>query len=285
MDIQYKTLGQIHTVDLFPKLDALLVSFLKDLSPKDWKKQTIAPLWTIKDVAAHILDGTIRNLSMGRDRFFGEKPDEIKDYQDLIQYLNRLNSDWIQAMKRMSPTLMIEFLESTSKQYSDYLKTLHPNDPALFSVAWAGEEASQNWFHIAREYTERWHHQQQIRLAMGEYKTLLAPELYHPHLDTSLRALPHYYKGVSAEEGTHVRVEIAVEKEIIGIWDLIYHAGQWILAEEVFQKPHCRVQLAGEIAWRIFSKGISAEEAKKHAQLEGEAKLGEKIFELIAVIG
>jgi hypothetical protein len=36
-----------------------------------------------------------------------------------------------------------------------------------FSVARAGEEASLNWFNIAREYSERSLHQQQIREAVG----------------------------------------------------------------------------------------------------------------------
>ncbi|MEJ7682555.1 MAG: hypothetical protein WKG06_32810 [Segetibacter sp.] len=28
---------------------------------------------------------------------------------------------------------------------------------------WAGEKKSKNWFHIAREYTEKWHHQMSSR--------------------------------------------------------------------------------------------------------------------------
>ena len=36
-----------------------------------------------------------------------------------------------------------------------------------FGVAWAGEERSPAWFDVARELTERWHHQAHIRLATG----------------------------------------------------------------------------------------------------------------------
>ena len=42
-----------------------------------------------------------------------------------------------------------------------------PDAPAVFSVAWAGEDKSAHWFDVAREYTEKWHHQQQIRDAVG----------------------------------------------------------------------------------------------------------------------
>jgi hypothetical protein len=34
-------------------------------------------------------------------------------------------------------------------------------------VSWAGPEAAPVWFGVAREYTERRHHQQQIRDATG----------------------------------------------------------------------------------------------------------------------
>jgi hypothetical protein len=35
-------------------------------------------------------------------------------------------------------------------------------------VAWAGEAESKNWFHVARDYSEKWHHQQQIREAVSQ---------------------------------------------------------------------------------------------------------------------
>jgi hypothetical protein len=59
-------------------------------------------------------------------------------------------------------------LEYSDKQFFDFLKTLNPNDKAIFSVAWAGESESENWFDVAREYTEKWHHQMQIRLALNK---------------------------------------------------------------------------------------------------------------------
>jgi hypothetical protein len=61
----------------------------------------------------------------------------------------------------------------------------------VFSVAWAGEAESKNWFHVARDYSEKWHHQQQIREAVGQTAELLTPALYRPLLDTLLRDLPH----------------------------------------------------------------------------------------------
>ena len=67
----------ISIVDLIPKLDQLLIYLLEGLSVDDWDKQTIAGRWTVKDVAAHLLDGNLRTLSMLRDNVFSEQPENI----------------------------------------------------------------------------------------------------------------------------------------------------------------------------------------------------------------
>ena len=63
----------------------------------------------------------------------------------------------------------------------------------MFPVSWAGEQESANWFDIAREFTERWHHQQQIRLAV-EKPGIMTREFYYPVLDCFMRALPYSYR-------------------------------------------------------------------------------------------
>lgn len=272
----------IPTVHLFPKLDQLLLEFLRSLSPADWEKQTIVPLWTIKDIAAHLLDGNLRTLSMSRDEYFGEKPDPIESYGDLVAYLNCLNADWVKAFKRVSPTVLIELLELTGSQYNTYLSTLNPYTPALFSVAWAGEENSQNWFHIAREYTEKWHHQQQMRLAMGQEETLYAPDLYFPHLDTSMRALPHHYRNVVAEPGTVIAF---VVKGIPNAqWYLQRGENAWVLSKTLDQTPIASVSIDGAIAWRMFTKGIAKAVAANLVEIEGEQKLGAVVLDMLSVM-
>jgi hypothetical protein len=62
---------------------------------------------------------------------------------------------------------------------SRYLASLDPTAPASLAVRRAGETRSANWFDIARESTERWHHQQQIPLAVGK-PALLTPRFYAP---------------------------------------------------------------------------------------------------------
>jgi len=277
-----KPVEPIFTSHLFPLLDEKLLEILRSLSPQDWERQTIAPLWKVKDVAAHLLDGNMRALSMLRDNYFGEKPENIDTYPDLVGYLNRLNADWVNAMQRVSPKVLIELLEITGKEYSMLMNTLNPFEKALFSVAWAGESESENWFHIAREYTEKYHHQQQIRLAVGKEEVLLKKELYFPFLDTSLRALPHHYREVNAEVGDVIQVTISGESG--GDWYLYRNEEKWILVTECELVPICHIRIPPEIAWRLFTKGISREEAEPLINIDGEKSYGSRIIDMLAVM-
>lgn len=274
--------GPIFTVDLFPALDQKLFSLLKSLSESAWKRQTPAPLWTVKDVATHLLDGNIRALSMLRDGYFGEQTGDLSEYQDLVNFLNQLNGSWVAAMKRVSPTVLIELLEITGRQYCDFLKTIDLFEKSTFSVAWAGEETSYNWFHIAREYTEKWHHQQQIRAAVGGEEELYERKFYLPYLDTSMRALPYHYRGIAGQQDQVIR--FFVNGEGGGDWFLYFGSGAWFLIDRYPLEPVSEVEIREEIAWRIFTKGIKKEQAAELVRISGNRQLGEHILQMLAVM-
>ncbi len=273
----------IPTINLFPELDDLLIDLLRSLSLSDWEKTTIVPSWTIKDIAVHLLDGNIRTLSILRDQYMGDKPDNINSYQDLVAYLDKLNADWVKAMKRVSPAILIELLASTGQQYYEYLSRLEAFEKATFSVAWAGEQESYNWFHIAREFTEKWHHQQQIRLALGQEQALYTQHLYYPYLATSMQALPFHYRNVQANEGE--LIVFTVTGKGGGNWLLSYNDTAWKLVENSYLQESCKVIIPEDIAWRIFTKGIKKEEALQKATITGNIHLGDKIFEMLAIMG
>ncbi|MGF1556860.1 maleylpyruvate isomerase N-terminal domain-containing protein [Paucihalobacter sp.] len=279
--ITMKKPEQIDAVALLPELDKILFELLEGLSLNDWDKQTIAPKWKVKDVAVHLLDGNLRTLSMLRDKYYSEKPDAITSYSDLIDFLNRLNADWIKATKRLSPKVIIDLLKSSGREYCDFLATLNPNDKAEFPVAWAGEQASKNWFHIAREYTEKWHHQQQIRHAIGDEKTLLEERWYLPYLDTSIRALPHHYRHVKAKEGEVIKFTFLGNTE--KSWFLHYQHG-WELMNATHQAPISAVRIKDSDAWKIFTKGMKREEAIANSKIIGDQKLAAHIFDMIVVM-
>jgi len=271
----------IKTSHLFSILDDLLIQLLKSLTEDEWNTRTVAKKWVVKDIASHLLDGNLRGLSFSRDRYFGEKPENINSYSDLVDFLNQLNMTWTNATKRLSPTVLIELLESTGKQYSAHLQTLDPFEDAIFSVDWAGEETSLNWFHVAREYTEKFLHQQQIRNAVGK-QALFTKELFHPFISTFMYALPHTYRNVSAQKGTIVT--LVVKTEIGGKWSIIKTENNWEFIESFDTEPNATVKINPDDAWLLFSKGITPDEAKQKVQILGDEKLGEIALNILAVM-
>jgi uncharacterized protein (TIGR03083 family) len=271
----------IQTVHLFPKLDEKLIELLRSLSPDDWSKHTVAKLWTVKDVATHLLDGNIRMLSIVRDNFYGDPSESIKSYQELVDFLNRLNADWVKATKRMSPAVLIELLEITGKEYCACVARLDPFKPAVFSVAWAGEVQSLNWFHIAREYTEKWHHQQQIREAVHS-PGIMSRALYYPLIDTFMRALPHTYRNVQAKQNQAVKVTVTSESG--GDWFLIYEDSGWLLQKDSPTQIDSTIIIDPDTAWKLFTKALSGSEAEKKIKFSGDESLGKPILSMLSVM-
>ena len=262
-------------------LDRQLIALLRSLTHDEWQLQSIAKLWRVKDIAAHLLDGNLRTLSVSRDHYFGEQPGEIHAYGELVAYLDRLNADWVKAAHRLSPQLLTDLLESTGREYCAHLATLDPFGPAVFSVAWAGEETSLNWFHIAREYTEKWIHQQQIRDAAGK-PGLMTRELFYPFIDTFMYGMPHAYRQVNAPEGTIVA--LTVTTDIGGEWYLRRTADNWQLSKTHWGEPAARVSIDPDTAWRLFSKGMTPAAARPVVHITGDEALGETALYMVSVM-
>ena len=185
----------IHTIDLFEPLDNRLLDLLRTLSRDDWGRPTVAGRWTVREVVAHLLDTPLRRLSFVRDGF---PPDgvSISSDADLVAFVNEMNAEGVRTYGRLSPAILIDLMALATRQLRDHLRATADDAPAAFPVSWAGESASAHWFDVAREYTERWHHQAQIRLAVDAVAPLMAAPLYAPVLATFVRALPYALRVV-----------------------------------------------------------------------------------------
>lgn len=270
----------IDVVQLLPVLDDHLISLLKSLTPEDWKAPTVAKLWTVKDVVAHLLDGNIRLLSILRDDYYGE-PAKVSSHQELVDFLNGLNADWVRAMRRVSPAMLIALHELTGPMFCDYFRSLDPFGVSAFPVAWAGETESQNWMEIAREYTEKWLHQQQIRDALGR-PGLMTRELYYPFINIFMLALPHTFRDVAAPLGTVVQV--TVSGEIGGSWHIVREAERWVLVAFCHPAPNAEVIIAPDIAWKLFSKSLRPDQVRGEVEVSGEVGIGERVLEMVSVM-
>jgi uncharacterized protein (TIGR03083 family) len=270
----------IFTIDLFPILEGKLIELLRTLKYDDWVRPTLAKQWTVKDVAAHLLDGNLKRLSMQRDGFFGLAAPPRNGYESFVAFINGNNTEWVAAARRLSPGVLIDLLEVTSKQVFDFLRSLDPFATALWGVTWAGEEQSDNWFDIAREYTERWHHQQQIRVAVNQ-GGITERRLFYPVLDTFMRGLPHAFRLAEARDATVVRVDISGEAG--GTWFLQLSHSAWQLVEHA-DHPEAALKIDQELAWRVFTKAVDAQTAASQVDIRGDRTLALKTLSLVAVI-
>jgi len=223
----------------------------------------------------------LRKLTLVRDSWGVEVPN-IRSTQDLIDLDNRLNEEGVTVYRRLSPAVLIEMMSVACDQSASFHESLDPFAVATFSVSWAGEERSFNWFDTARELTERWHHQQQIRLATGR-PGIMIPELYHPVLDCFVRGLPYAYRDVKLPTRTSVQLEIS--GECGGAWVLSKGKDEWTFLEGVPEEIACKVTLRQEIAWRVFTKGIDPSSAREQVEIAGDHELAAEILSLTAIIG
>ena len=124
---------------------------------------------------------------------------------------------------------------------------------AGFGVSWAGEQKSRNWLHVAREYTEKFLHQQQIRDAVCR-PALLKKEYYFPFLNIIMYALPVTYKDIQSPEGSVVSVHVPSERGRAR--SVIKSANGWVLSSQPLQPATATVTIDPNIVWQLFSKSI-----------------------------
>jgi uncharacterized protein (TIGR03083 family) len=278
-----QALDPIHVVQLFPEERAALLEVLRSLRDDQWAAGTSCPGWSVKDVAQHLVADDLGRLSRERDGYRAgrfEPTGEEGFEAALLVFINRQNEAWVEATRRLSPRIIIELLEWSGRETQAYFESIDPNGMGL-GVSWAGEAESPHWFDLAREYTERWHHQAQIREGAGML-LLYEPRLFAPALETFVRGVPHAFRDVDAADGTHVRLRISGPAG--GEWSLVREAAGWRLVKPVEAEAHASVEIDQDVAWRLFTKGISAEEAGGRATLSGDQKLAAQVLETVSII-
>ena len=281
MDATLESLPPIFTAQLFPVLEEKLIELLRSLGPEDWETQTLAPRWKVKDVAAHLLDTETRGLAAARRGYKAENSTKLSGEQ-LLALINTLNAEGVRQYRVLGTDELISRIEKASAELAAHHQALDPFAPAIFPVSWAGEEESPNWFNTARELTERWHHQQQIRVAVNK-PGILTRELYFPVLDCFLRALPHTYRAVPARSGS--LAQFNVSGECGGSWYLFADDDTWRLIASPRGEKISETTIPQEIAWRIFTKGIAYEDARAQVSIAGDEAVGLHVLRMISIVG
>jgi uncharacterized protein (TIGR03083 family) len=268
----------IDVVDLFPEVLDSLIALLSSLTEEEWQAPTICPGWSVKDVALHLLGVDLGNLSVRRDGW--SDPWWQTAGADLVASLNRWNEDWVVAARRISSRLLCELLAFTGDAAARYYASL---DPGAMGgpVSWAGPDPAPVWLDVAREYTERWVHQQQIRDAVNQ-PGLKESRYLAPVLAAFVHALPHALRGVPAPIDTVVRLIITGAAG--GRWLAIRTLDRWMLGQDSGQTAQTTVTIDQDIAWRLWTRGIAPQDASVKMQVAGNQELAAAVLHMVSII-
>src|SRR5438094_596110 len=253
-------LHPVITVELFPEERLALLQLLNALPDEQWANPTVCPGWSVHDLALHLLGDDIGIISARRDGYREPRTPanlDLSQWANLVAYINQRNEQWVQAMQRISPRLLCEFLQMTGEAIARHFAQLDQFAIGV-PVHWAGPDPAPVWLDVAREYTERWVHQQHIRDAVGQ-PGLKDRRWFAPVLDAFVRAMPHTLREVESPDGTIVRLVITGEAG--GEWLAAREHGQWALGKDTAAEYDATVTMDQETAWRLFTKGFTSERA------------------------
>jgi uncharacterized protein (TIGR03083 family) len=224
-----------------------LLELLRSLDGAAWTTPTTLPRWQVKDVALHLLDDDLGALSRQRDGDMSGLLDHTVGERAFVAALDQKNQRWVDAAHGLSRRVVCDLLEWSGEQVSEHHADVDLRAPAW--VTWASDEPVPAWLDLARELTERWVHQQQIRDALER------PSVEHAHLlDVVLRtfvwAFPHQYRP-QAPEGTTLGLDLGEGRT----WTLTCRGPAWELDDGWPQAPTASVVATGDAAWRWLTGG------------------------------
>jgi uncharacterized protein (TIGR03083 family) len=276
------TLQPTDTRALFRPVALELIRLLEALPPPEWERPTIAGSWLVRDVVAHLIDVTFRRLSFHRDALVPPPPSRpINSERDFVDFINRINAEWVNASRRLSPRILRDLLQKSTSELATYFEDLPFDAPALFGVSWAGEQSSEGWFDVGREFTELWHHQEQIRLAIGA-PPLADPRFLHAVLEIAVRGLPHAFRDTKAAEGDAVVLDVIGPAG--GLWTLTRRGERWQLESGEPARATTRIRLSDENAWRLLFNALKGDTARSVVQTEGRPELVEVFLDARSIV-
>jgi uncharacterized protein (TIGR03083 family) len=258
-----------------------LLALLVALDADAWAGATGCPGWSVKDIVAHVLGDDYGILARERDGFREAGSPHSASWDDVVRFVNERNEAWVAAWRRVSPRLLVDLLTGSGPALWAHYRSIDPEELGG-PVSWAGDQPAPNWLRVAREYTERWVHQQQLRDATGR-PGLRDGRWVRPLLDTFAHSLPVALGNADASAGT--AVVVAATGEGGGRWTVARRGESWQLAAEPStERPSTVVTIDVGTLWRLYTKAIDREAARAMARIEGDEALGERVLSARAII-
>jgi hypothetical protein len=147
-------------------------------------------------------------------------------------------------------------------------------------VTWAGSQRAPRWLDCARDFTEYWVHQQQIRDATGRPDDG-DPAVVHLVLDTFLRAMPQTLAGHDRPQGTTLTVVVTGAGG--GQWCWQRQGAGWLPVEDADGSTRLTFGDA-EALWRLCTRLIEPAEARRRVTVVGDRALADAALRIVSII-
>jgi uncharacterized protein (TIGR03083 family) len=246
---------------------AALLGLLGSLTPEEWAQTTAAAPWSVREVVAHILGDDVSRLARGRDGYQADRPSLG---EPLAVFIHRFNQQWVDAMRRASPPVLVDLLTVTTEQVVKYWES-RDLDALGEPVSWVGPDPAPVWLDCARDATEYWVHQQQIREATGRPGGT-EPATLRAILDTFLYAVP---LTLADRDGSALTIATDV-----GRWSWVRGEAGWRRAPAV--AGGAVLTIDADVLWRVCVRMVEPDQARARAHIDGAA--ASAVLDMVSII-
>lgn len=268
---------------LFPLERAALLDLLRSLSADEWRLPTVCPGWSVHQVVLHLLNGDLRFIADRRDGYqspVGPLVEAPFGRAEVTKLVDTINHRWVEGAYFLSPRQLIDQLDRSGVEYSQTLAGLDMNATGI-PVDWIVSEPAPVWIDVAREYTERVIHQQQLRDATGR-PLLTERTLIFPLFDTFLLALPGALCEIPASVGS--QATLTIRGPAGGAWTVYREAHAWSVAGSPDAEPVATLAIDQDDAWRLFTRGLPPDAVRPRVESSGDPAAVEAMLRMVTVL-
>lgn len=260
-----------------------LMATLHRLEPSDWDRRTPCPGWQVRDLVSHLWSTDLHVLARLRDGYdrSGAIAGEPSDREAVTAAVDEHNRRWVEATRGLSPRVLVDRLQESGPQVTTVFRVGDLGAPAE-RVAWVGTRPQPLWFCGARELTERFVHQQQLRAAV-DHLPFDDEDVLAAVVDTFSHAFPAALAEVQAVPGTTVSV-VVEDATLRRAWTFTRSPGGWVGSDGLSADAAAHLRTDPDAFWRLLSGNLSRTDQVHRVELAGTPTLFAALRDTRAVL-
>lgn len=265
---------------MFWQVRRSLLELLGSLTPGEWRAATAAEPWAVRDLVAHLVGDDLGRLSRSRDGHLADGP---ANCESLAQFLDRHNAQWVTAAQRFSPAILTELLTMTSDRIREFWNAADLSAVGE-PVSWAGPDPAPVWLDCARDFTEDWVHQQQIRDALSRPGPD-SPAQLGAVVDTFMHAIPRTLQDhapASTTEATSISI-VVEDDSSTNVWSWEKAGSGWFPSDPP-SDPATTLACSADTWWRLCVRMNTPAQARQNTKITGDHHLANAALQAIAII-